>query len=325
MSNCYVVGETLDDVLHLALNRILCTGGDIHPTKGPAKELVGVLLEITNPRARLSRTETKGKPFSCLGELLWYLAKSNQLSFIAYYLVHYNSYADGNVVYGGYGPRLFNWKGLNQFDSVASLLTRKRESRQAVLQLFDAADITEQHNDVPCTCTLQFMIRRGGLDMITHMRSNDAFIGLPHDVFCFTMLQEIMARTLSVELGTYKHMVGSLHLYRKDMRHAQQFLEEGWQSTTASMPPMPQGNPKAAIDCLLQAEEAIRTKQEFDANIMNNLDSYWADLVRLLQIFRSYKDKEPGKILEFGQSMSSDIYSPFINEKVRQLRGIYGK
>ena len=43
------------------------------------------------------------------------------------------------------------------------------------------------------------MIRSGQMDMITYMRSNDVFLGLPHDIFAFTMIQEIMARTLSVE------------------------------------------------------------------------------------------------------------------------------
>jgi len=48
------------------------------------------------------------------------------------------------------------------------------------------------------------LIRNKQLHMLTNMRSNDAFWGLPHNIFSFTMIQEILARTLSVELGTYK-------------------------------------------------------------------------------------------------------------------------
>ena len=70
-----LVGETLDDVLRSVTEQILSLGGDINPTKGAAKEIVGVLLELSNPRARLSRTETKGKPFSCLGELFLVFSK----------------------------------------------------------------------------------------------------------------------------------------------------------------------------------------------------------------------------------------------------------
>ena len=243
MASSFYSGETLDDVMRWVLEQIQQEGEDIHPTKGPAKELSGVLLEITNPLARISRTETKGKPFSCLGELCWYLAQTKDLSFIAYYLPAYRKYAEGKEIYGGYGPRLFDWNGLNQFATVADILRTKPDSRQAVIQLFDAHDILEPHKDIPCTCTMQFMVRKKQLHMLTYMRSNDALVGMPHDIFCFTMLQEIMARTLSVELGQYKHLVGSLHLYKESMDNAQQFLDEGWQSTTTLMRPMPKGSP----------------------------------------------------------------------------------
>lgn len=210
-----------------------------------------------------------------MGELCWYLAQTKELSFITYYLPAYRAYAEGKEIFGGYGPRLFNWDGLNQFANVADMLKRKPDSRQAVIQLFDAYDISEFHKDTPCTCTIQFMIRKNQLHMLTYMRSNDAFVGMPHDVFCFTMLQEIMARTLSVELGQYKHIVGSLHLYNESMDNVQDFLNAGWQSTATVMRPLPKGDPWPAIKSLLFAEHAIRTNQDFEsASLLGSLDSY---------------------------------------------------
>jgi thymidylate synthase len=315
----YLSGQTLDDVMRSVIEEILAQGSPIHPTKGPARELTGVLLEITDPRARLSRSETRGKPYSCLGELCWYLAKTNDLGFISYYIPAYKAFADGNEIFGGYGPRLFDWRGLNQLGNVTELLRRKRDSRQAVIQLFDAYDIVEEHRDTPCTCTLQFMIRSGRLHMFTSMRSNDAFLGLPHDVFCFTMLQEIMARTLLVEIGTYKHAVGSLHLYDKNTHAAQQFLDEGWQST-APMPPMPQGDPWPAIAFLLGAESAIRTRNAPDVRSLDDIEPYWADLIRLLQVFRFRKDNEPDKIRALRSKMSSNTYLVFVDKLLDQER-----
>ena len=169
MAGPYFSAGTLDDLMRRVIEEILLNGEPIRPTKGPAAELSGVLLELTNPRARLSRTETRGKPFSCLGELCWYLAKTNDLGFIEYYIPAYKKSADGNVIFGGYGPRLFNWKGQNQLANVTELLRKKPDSRQAVVQLFDAGDILEEHNDIPCTCTLQFMIRRDHLHMFANM------------------------------------------------------------------------------------------------------------------------------------------------------------
>ena len=73
--------ETIDDLMRHSIKAILAHGVDITATKGPNRELMGVVLKLTNPRARLSRTETRGKLFSALGELCWYLDGSDQLEF----------------------------------------------------------------------------------------------------------------------------------------------------------------------------------------------------------------------------------------------------
>ena len=163
------------------------------------------------------------------------------------------------------------------------------------------------------------MIRHDKLYMFTNMRSNDVFSGLPHDVFSFTMLQEIMARALSVELGNYKHAVGSLHLYEKDRDAAQQFLDEGWQSTKTPMPPMPKGDPWPAIDSLRKAECVIRMGEATGVDGLEVVDPYWADLIRLLRVFRCWKDEDAGSIRELRQRMSADVYLPFIDKKLNQL------
>src|SRR5216684_743631 len=125
MAGEFLSADTLDDLMRAAMENILKNGEWIKPTKGVAIELSGVLLELTNPRARLSRTETRGKPYSCMGELCWYLAGTNKLDFISYYIPRYKDYSDGDEVFGGYGPRLFNWKGLTQLDNVTDVLRRK--------------------------------------------------------------------------------------------------------------------------------------------------------------------------------------------------------
>lgn len=319
MADAHFPSKTIDDLMRSVVEVILRSGGRISPSAGDALELTGVLLELTDPRARLSRTETRGKIYSCLGYLCWYLAGSNDLEFISHFLPVYKDFADGDDVSGGYGPRLFNWKGLNQVAQVTDLLRRNRDSRRAVIQLFDAGDLDRQYKSVPCTCTLQFLIRNDSLHMFTHMRSNDVFWGLPHDIFCFTMLQEILARDLSVELGTYKHAVGSLHLYEENTNAAKQFLDEGWQSTEVPMPPMPKGDPWPAIRSLLETESRIRTKGAIEDGILDAVDPYWADLMRLLQVFQCKKDKDTEKIRALRGSMSSNVYFPFVDKLLNEL------
>src|SRR5690349_10914171 len=138
----FIRGNTLDDLLLALFSRLLKSGSPVSSTRGDSREIIGVLLELQEPRARLSRTETRGKPFSCLGEFLWYLSRSNKLEQIAYYLPAYKDESeDGETIYGGYGARLFAQRGNDQLRNVIELLSAKPESRRAVIQLFNAEDL----------------------------------------------------------------------------------------------------------------------------------------------------------------------------------------
>lgn len=307
--------DTLDDALRRVIKKLLNTKNRMRPTRGEGTEFIGVLLKIKKPRSRLSRTERKGTVFSCLGETLWYLSGTKDLSFITYYIPRYKKESDDCLtVHGGYGPRLFNKDGDNQVKNVLDLLGKKPSSRRAVIQLFDAKDIASAHTDIPCTCTFQFLLRGKRLHMFTNMRSNDAFFGLPHDVFAFTMIQEILARSLGVEPGIYNHAVGSLHLYDTAREGAKQFLSEGFQSTVNMMPPMPVGDPWESIGVVLKAESDIRNGKETNVESLE-LDTYWVDMLRILQIFSYSKQKEHSKISGIKKKMSTDIYNPYIEKK----------
>ena len=178
-----LIADTLDDLLVKVFPKILQNGQRVKASKGWNRELSGVVLELRNPLARLSRSETKGTVFSCLGETLWYLAGSNELEFIKYYIGIYGKFAESDgTIHGAYGPRLFDMRsGVNQVENVIKLLRRKPSSRQAVVQLFNAEDLLKDYNDIPCTCTMQFLVRKGSLHLLVHMRSNDAFLGFRHN------------------------------------------------------------------------------------------------------------------------------------------------
>lgn len=316
----YIREKTLDDLLHRVISRLLKTNKRIRASRGDAAEMTGTLLQLTNPRARLSRTEQKQHVFSSLGELFWYLSEGNDLDFITYYVSRYAKDSDdGFTIYGGYGPRLFGMHGrYNQIENVVELLRARSSSRRAVIQIFDAADIAAHHAEIPCTCTLQFMVREKRLQMITYMRSNDAFIGLPHDVFAFTMIQEIVARAIGVDVGTYKHAVGSLHLYDCDRKKAESYLGEGFQPRVA-MPAMPSGDPKRSIAVVREAEFRIRTGQQVNIDGLA-VAPYWLDIVRLLQIYRHFKDGDKEAIARLSKSMSTKVYSPYIEQKRRTAK-----
>ena len=316
----YFRRSTLDDLIRDAFEAVITCGHKVRASRGECTEITGVMLELTDIRSRLSRSETKGRPFSALGEFCWYLSGRSDFDSIDYYLrgaykLDKDVEPDGKTISGAYGPRLI---GQGQIERVIDILTRKPTTRQAVLQIFDANDLASGQRDVPCTCTIQLLNRDGKLEMVTYMRSNDVYRGFPHDVFCFTLLQEWIACRLGIDVGTYKHAVGSLHLYdnseeRKDADGARRYLEEGFHSTGSPMPRMPTENSCVSLaGCSKQALRGQPPDFERAAQRERTLDGYWADLVRLLSAYRYWNDRDAQSILRTQTSMVSSIYSPFL-------------
>ena len=97
------------------------------------------------------------------------------------------------------------------------MLEKDPNTRQAVIHIKEPRNvINNPTKDLNCTLTLQFLIRDNKLHLITNMRSNDIWLGLPYDVFNFTCMQIQMAMELGVDVGNYYHNVGSFHMYARD-------------------------------------------------------------------------------------------------------------
>ncbi len=312
-----IEGASLDAVLHRLYRELLKHGRLAGGTRGDNREMLGISLRIHNPRARISRSENRGKPFSAFGELLWYLSGSDTLEFIEPYVARYADDAVHGILEGAYGPRLTRMRDrIDQFASVETLLRERPASKRAVIQLFNAEDIVTHHKEIPCTTTWQFLLRDGLLHMSVTMRSNDAYFGLPHDVFCFTMIQEMMARRLGVEMGEYLQYVGSMHVYESKLDAMAEYVAEGVQQTIA-MPAMPNGNPFKLIGQLLHVEQRLRAGEELDAS--NEMaDPYWADIVRLLQVFwaREWVEDYPHRLRQLRAELANSTYHPFVDARM---------
>ena len=312
--------KILDDLMREVFVLLLKSKSRIRATKGETHEISGMLVQLETPNARISRTDIKGTIFSCLGEFLWYLSGTNSLEFISYYLPLYSEFSDDKeTLHGAYGPRIFGVDRKGPFFTVLELLKRKPTSRQAVIQVFKSEDLDSNTKDVPCTCTLQFLVRDEMLHLSVTMRSNDAYKGLPHDIFAFTLIQEIMGRSLGLPVGLYKHYVGSLHLYTEDFDNVKKYLDEDWQSNTP-MPRMPEGDPWPSIEKLLIIEKTLRLGISFDDKVLDELDGYWADFARILIVFKL--TKESGRTMvarKYIKNMSSDVYFSYLKKRVDKL------
>lgn len=121
------------------------------------------------------------------------------------------------VFWGAYGRRISR-----QIRDIVSKLRADPWTRQAVATLWDPMyDNQPEKRDYPCTVTLGFTQQPtfigNRLDMHVTMRSNDAWLGLPYDMFQFTQLFQTVCRTLDVRPGQYNHTAWSLHLYDQDV------------------------------------------------------------------------------------------------------------
>ena len=150
------------------------------------------------------------------------------------------------------------------------------------------------------------------------MRSNDAFWGLSQDIFAFTMLQEIIACSLGIQLGWYKHAVCSLHLYSDKEANARQYLKESQQPTiSGQMPTMPTGNPWIAIENLLVVENLIRNGVDLHQISDINLPKYWQQLAQILQIHYHFKKNNLEEIQKISNDLSDSPYYPYIAKRLR--------
>jgi thymidylate synthase len=306
----FIDGETFDDLLRKSIELVRAHGQPIKPSKGDASELIGLSMRLRNPRARFSRTETRATLFSALGETLWYLSGSDDFDAIEYYIpsyrAHCNTPAHVKQSEAAYGPRI-----IKQLEFVKAQV-RKPDTRKAVLSIYRAEDHANLY-DVPCTCALQFFPRSGVLHALGQMRSNDLYMGMAHDIFAFTFLQELLARSAGLEVGAYHHQVGSLHLYERDRDRALRYLDTGV-ADTIPMPKMPVGDPESGLQWLLSTERAIR--ESLPLPDTRGIDSYWQDLAGILKLKALTAGGTIGEMSAVKAAMTSDSFQTFITDEI---------
>lgn len=183
-------------------------------------EILNAITVITDPTNNIMKNRIRNLSMKYgIGEMLWYLSGNNQLKEIQKYTKGWDRMSDDGVTCNSnYGWCIRYKYGFDQWEWCIKELTKNRNSRRAVIHIKEPSE--KDSKDINCTCTLQFFIREGKLYMTTYMRSNDLWFGFPYDVFQFTCMQILMSMQLGVGLGTYTHIAGSLHLYKRDVKNA---------------------------------------------------------------------------------------------------------
>jgi thymidylate synthase len=276
---------SLESAQRWALELALNTGRAVSPRGILTREISPAAFTLTNPRRRIITTSARkwSLPLA-IGEFCWHLSGSSDVEALAYYAPRWREFAEpnGRVQGSCYGAKIFRSDDNkpNQWDLVIQLLKDDPHSRRAILTFGDP--LTEHSSlsvDLACTISLQFLIRDNKLHAITYMRSNDIILGLPYDLFIFTMLQEMMVKILQVDLGQYHHFIGSLHLYDRHLQLASSILNT---PITDSFE-MPEMGDLSVIQNFVEAEKQIRG----GLKSRTTLPAYWEDLILVLTVFSS--------------------------------------
>lgn len=318
-----IEGRCLDEILRKLYGELSKSTDTFEASKGKGQDLLGQKVILRDPRARISATATRGRLISALAEFCWYMSGSADLDFIRFYLKDYPPKDAIGSLLEAYGPRLkgtgeFGYN-INQINRVIEKLSNKPDSRRAVITLLESSDLEPSQKEAPCTIALQFIQRREHLHLIAVMRSNDAYLGFPHDVFCFTMIQELVARSLGISVGYYHHFATSLHLYENDRDFVADYLSEGFQNPVFAMPKMPSGSQMDNLTAFLEVECAIREGRITEARQIL-LPIYWRDLSLVLLRCADSRYKRGTKAREdnFAQ-ISNPFYRNFFTKHPKVL------
>ena len=206
----------LDEVNHLKQNSRV----------GETLEIMKVVFSVSNPRDRwVVNRKPMISPAFAVAELFWILSGRDDAGFVNTWNPIMKNYSGDDTNYhGAYGKRLRTNFDLDQIEQAYEALLNNPNSRQVVLQIWDAEKdlpkIKGMPNaaDIPCNISSMLKIRDNKLEWSQMMRGNDIFRGTPYNFIQFTTLQEIMAGWLNTDIGEYFYFTDSLHVYESDLK-----------------------------------------------------------------------------------------------------------
>tara|TARA_B100000963_G_scaffold349061_1_gene357523 strand:+ start:10885 stop:11793 length:909 start_codon:yes stop_codon:yes gene_type:complete len=260
-------------------------GQESNPRSNSTKEIVDVCLEIKNPISSLYKNKIRSSQSKYIAaEFMWYFLGRNDVKFISKYAKFWEKIANPDgTVNSSYGNLLFNNKNdynLTEYEWALQSLIKDKDTRQAVMHFNLPKHQSFDNKDFVCTMYANFLIRNNKLRMSVKMRSNDVILGLPTDVAFFTVLQQQMLMHLkevypNLELGTYSHVVDSMHVYSTEYDRLNEMLKNEF--TPYEMPVLK--NQLISVDSkpsveLQNIEYDIETGLKDSYKIMNRVNEF---------------------------------------------------
>ena len=225
-----------NEAWHAILRNIIYDGATTSPRNHITREVLALSVTLNANHPVVTDHRRKLNYRFMAAEAAWVLRGANDLASLEKHVKRMRDFSDdGETLAGAYGPRLRLLGsvscGGDQLRWCAEKLAADRDSRQAVAAIWTPTPAPSK--DIPCTVDLQFLVRGYGhtkLQTIVHMRSSDAWLGVPYDLFTFSMVAwrvALIMRNLGVFVkpDTLTLVAGSSHLYAHDFDAARGIIE----------------------------------------------------------------------------------------------------
>lgn len=166
---------------------------------------------------------------SLLYEVLWYLSGENHIRNLRQHTKIWDAWADeeGNLetAYGYYWRHFpsaeknkdgsWNIREVDQIQYVIDTLKKNPFSRRLVVTAWEPGNATKSKLP-PCHYTFVFNANNGKLNCHLTQRSGDIALGIPFNLAAYSILTQIIAQEVGMELGFFAHTIIDAHIYVAD-------------------------------------------------------------------------------------------------------------
>jgi len=163
-----------------------------------------------------------------VAEQLWFLMGENDPAWLRPFTKIWDDFIEEDGKVTSYGYRWRKHFGRDQLAELIKHLKEKPGSRHGVVIAWDPKEdglTAKPKKNVPCLFAFTVNIIGGRVCLHNIIRSQDVFLGLPHDVAGFAFLQHVIAQELGLPVGTYSHSISNAHFYSDQYQAAKELAQ----------------------------------------------------------------------------------------------------
>ncbi|MBU6231514.1 hypothetical protein KGP36_02495 [Patescibacteria group bacterium] len=222
------------------LKKVLTEGATTEVRGKRMVEIPQATIKVDMRKPVVAVSERKLNYKFMAAEAYWILSGDDSVAGIAPWNAKIAEYSDDGVrFFGAYGPPI-----KEQMAYVVGKLKADPASRQAGLTIW--RQNPPETKDYPCTVAMFFSIRAGQLHAHVFMRSSDAWLGLPYDIFNFSCIAAYVLASLNdgaathdmLFLGNLYLTMANAHIYETDLWKAIRVVGQDHRSTVLPLDDM---------------------------------------------------------------------------------------